>query len=51
MGPPAAGKGSTQALNSKERGPNPQTDYKRHFNKTKERFDVVNAVSILAIVE
>jgi hypothetical protein len=29
----------------KQRGPNPQTDYKRHFNRTKERFDVVTLVS------
>lgn len=44
MGPPMASKGSTEANYSKQRGPNPQTDYKRHFNRTKERFDLVNAV-------
>ncbi|UZJ54722.1 hypothetical protein CBS101457_004042 [Exobasidium rhododendri] len=44
MGPPvASGKrvGGDLSIQN-QRGPNPQTDYKRHFNRTKERFDVVN---------
>jgi len=43
MGPPVSSKASGEL--SKQRGPNPQTDYKRHFNRTKERFDLVNKVS------
>lgn len=45
MGPPAASSKTSGDVSSKQRGPNPQTDYKRHFNRTKERFDVVTSVS------
>jgi hypothetical protein len=45
MGPPVSSKVGIEANSMKQRGPNPQTDYKRHFNRTKERFDVVNTVS------
>lgn len=46
MGPPMAVKAVTaDGVQANKRGPNPQTDYKRHFNRTKERFDLVTAVS------
>ena len=48
MGPPMSVKAVTaDGVQANKRGPNPQTDYKRHFNRTKERFDLVTAVSVL----
>jgi hypothetical protein len=41
MGPPQSVKGAQET----RKEPNPHTDYRQHFNRTKQRFDVVTAVS------
>lgn len=42
MGPPQSVKGAQET----RKEPNPHTDYRQHFNRTKQRFDAVTAVSL-----